>query len=207
MSVVCGKCGSRNIYRDYLPGMGDLGMSCRMCGNVEGSRYGFKEEKMSARLRGTCSNCEREDLMLNPTYKRCGSCESAIIGVKDPAEREKCLKETRERFKGKLKAKCGVRHKKKDNFTFVEAKPPAVTRSESNEIPAQIKRYDGTHLSCPAAKGPIPVAPECVVLPLTDADMDLFKKIEASAVRSRRTVEQQILWIVEQQLGMEVDHE
>jgi hypothetical protein len=40
-SILCGKCKSKVLYRDYVPGSGEAGLACVICGNREGSRYGF----------------------------------------------------------------------------------------------------------------------------------------------------------------------
>ncbi len=40
MAMMCGKCKSKYLYWDYFPGMG-RSLACPICGNREGSRYGF----------------------------------------------------------------------------------------------------------------------------------------------------------------------
>lgn len=149
----------------------------------------------TSRVRGTCSNCEREGLMVQRHNGLCGSCQIYIKNVKDEKERISELVRAKEKFKGGKVHNTGKRM----------AKPvlkPSFTTTSTDKIKQFFK--SGSAPADPAF--PIP-AMRSITLPLTDADADLFKKIEASAVRSRRTVEQQILWIVEQQLGMEVDHE
>ncbi len=123
--IICGKCGSYNIYRETWGDTASV-LACLMCGNRSGSEYGFKtrdgaahpererkvigpyypsarllprspelpkkEEKMGvARIKGTCSNCLRPDLMVNSSSRRCGTCETAIKGVWDPEKRKELL--------------------------------------------------------------------------------------------------------------------
>ena len=33
--TICRKCGSKNYYNDYVPGIGYVGLACLMCGNRE----------------------------------------------------------------------------------------------------------------------------------------------------------------------------
>ena len=84
--MICGKCGSGNVYRDYVAGIGDAGLACQKCGNR--GMYGFKigEDNMG-RIRGTCSNCKRTELMVAPPKNLCASCQAGVIGIKDEAAR------------------------------------------------------------------------------------------------------------------------
>jgi hypothetical protein len=41
--ILCGKCGSGTIYWDAVPGI-DVGLACLICGNREGSKFGFKKQ-------------------------------------------------------------------------------------------------------------------------------------------------------------------
>lgn len=62
--LVCGKCGSRNIYghRGGVPvdGLTGHSWSCLKCGNTsESNKYGFIEEIIMGKSteKGICGNC------------------------------------------------------------------------------------------------------------------------------------------------------
>ena len=182
-------------------------VSCGACpqGRIIANEKTEGKTMGTSRVRGTCSNCEREGLMVQRHNGLCGSCQLYVAKVKDEKERISELARAKEKFKGGKVHDTGRRKEK-----------PVIKPSFTTTSTDKIKQFFESGRRSKPPADPAPSIPTSgyqvtgiftITLPLTDADMDLFKKIEASAVRSRRTVEQQILWIVEQQIGMEVDHE
>jgi hypothetical protein len=56
MGVICGKCGSKRIEEDYVPGIGNAGLICRHCGQT--GREGWVTDR-TAGSRGRLNVTER----------------------------------------------------------------------------------------------------------------------------------------------------
>ena len=228
MRIVCGKCGSANIYepQGVVPGDGQTGhsLSCLKCGNTsESKKYGFTihpttihqerqgERKMA--FKGDCSNCGRKDRPLckcNPPL--CWTCQQAAQG-KTGEERLRALAEVKEKIINGGVTRGGSKLRK--NKT-VKAKAEnggdcgAVVTGSSPSRPAKVEGYhslssEESITSVPHSHSHVPSRDVIVLAFKTPADWKLLEKIEIMARQYRRTVDQQILWICQNERQLHED--
>ena len=187
-------------------------ISCQACeqGQKISNEKSGEGNMGTSRIRGKCSNCDRDGLMVQKSGGLCGSCQFYIAGVTDEKERASELARAKEKFTGGKVHNTGRRmDKRKVVATPKEPPTPAFTTTSTDELKANTgvrhkKKTEGEKAELGGGLSWVKEGQTCLNLWFTDADMDLFRKIEASAERSRRNIDQQILWIVEQQLGMEI---
>jgi hypothetical protein len=106
--IACGKCGSRAVYLENIPGTGASGCACLMCGNRHGSEWGFQKigetktnggESIMVKI-GKCVNCERDGVKMPAASNKCHQCNSYVAGTRDnPALRVEKLREAKELYK------------------------------------------------------------------------------------------------------------
>ena len=158
---------------------------------------------MVARIRGTCSNCERPDMSLD-SHDRCGSCGSAIFGV--PKENwPVVLAAAKEKFQGKPKLAVGRKAKvegkapKKaksgEGVKIIHMDPPGKSLKEEETVkpdPRLFSRYP------PPIKFPkhYPVFRFDFTLD-SEKDRMLVEKIKQTAQAERRTVPAQVFYMLE----------
>jgi hypothetical protein len=127
------------------------------------------------RILGTCSNCKRPGMKINNTKGTgiCGSCRLHIIGTEPGSpEREAGLKEAAEKYAGKPKMTRG--HLKKDK----------VEENGKSVMP-----------------DPDWISENIIMIPIrTDADRKLLEAIGDQAQQYRRTTDQQILWLCQNEI-------
>jgi hypothetical protein len=110
MAIVCGKCGSKRIEEDYVPGIGNAGLICRHCGQtgregwvtdrkLGGADMAKDQPKPQDGAKKICKKCEeRETLSKSCPY--CAKCMGDIARDKKQAKKTpetKDSKGTRER--------------------------------------------------------------------------------------------------------------
>lgn len=205
--VVCGKCRSRAVSVEYEPGTNQPVRSCMMCGNREGSKYGFtiKGEEMTETKRKCvhpvrpCSNCKR--VLPIQGHDMCGACYGIEKNTPE-ADRAKALAVARQRFNDpgyKRHAGPGSRQapRKDVGKKFSESEAPAdasvIARSQ-DVAPAP---------TADKSSAPIPQGDQKLAsfwLHFTADDQVLLETVLAQAKRHRRAPEQHILWMVESYL-------
>lgn len=195
-SIVCGKCGSTTLYSDYLPGPGASGLACMTCGNREGSLYGFKakeEVEDMGRVKGTCSNCHRPDMMTAGKTKLCGSCQAAIKNTRDPGERQKLLATKADQLDGKPKMNRG-RHVITSAVDPIPKNTTRKKRAAGNQRMIAVEQ-----IGAPLQRA---VATDCILLTFAPQDKPIFDALMKHAAQYRRDPAQQILWMLQSELGL-----
>jgi hypothetical protein len=141
--ILCGKCGTGSVYLD-----GEW-LACMMCGNRSRTVHDFKllgKESDMGRIKGTCSNCKRADLMLEPSSQRCGTCQSSIKGVLDETERATLLAATAKRLEGQSKKPTGCHPRKRKALPGAPeaASAPTPAASKAKELKLVFNDEDET---------------------------------------------------------------
>ena len=249
MRIVCGKCGSANIYehQGVVPGDGQTGhsLSCLKCGNTsESKKYGFRTDKemdMSSSEMGTCTNCGRTRLIIK-NMDICFTCQKAAQGTRGDA-RVRALADIREKILAGKKQYGGDRKSRtvkaragkggdcgadmlpgqpdiapkvegyhldaldanlfEDTVKWNPAPPSTFVPGHQFEAP-RTSAVPHSHSAGPYY-GPVPPGDVIVLAFKTPADRKLLEKIEIMARQYRRTVDQQILWICQNERQLHED--
>lgn len=184
-----------------------------------------KEKTMAIKPRGKCANCGRPNMALTNAKGTglCGSCHAAVKGISslnNNAAWVSALAERKNMFAGTAK---GIGTRRGLHKATVEGKPnikpqsgastegippPAPVKVEGNSIPPPPSSSD-THRNTltPAdlprhEQGSINLHPSIRLLFITNADAKLLAAIEDQARQYRRTPDQQILWICQNDIQL-----
>lgn len=143
----------------------------------------IKEKPMKPKPRGTCANCKRRNMAITNARGTglCGSCRAAITGLPpDSPERAEKLTAAARKYAGLPKMHDGVKRKMK-------GKPPFTPYSDPASTPFR-------------HSGPDPESRNKNIIMLnfeSEADQKLLDAIGTLARQYRRTPDQQILWMVQ----------
>lgn len=184
----CGQCGAKALYRDDDIVNKLSWIACMTCGN----RYpgGFKpieigEEDM-ANKKGTCTNCERADLVIANAKGHCSTCHGAGKGLEGEDLRI-ALVNTKFRIRTKLEG-LGRTETEKE-LPEIKTKPlPPTSIAKARHCVDRLKaRHD----------------PDNEIITLifeSEIDKALLKSLKDRAATERRTVDQQALFMLQSNL-------
>ncbi len=175
-----------------------------------------EEEKSMVRKRGICVNCERPDMAMFHG-DLCGSCASAIVGLKE-ADKEAALAKAAAKFTGKPKLRRGKYKRKVESKPQIKPETCPGLRSgsgapQSGSPPPVSPKVEETKIHVIPDADPVSRKAgipnddaDIIILRFqTEADHKLLAALAALAQQYRRTPDQQILWMVQNQKQLHED--
>ena len=164
--------------------------------NVEG-------KKMASGKRGTCSNCCRPDLLIFNAAGHCYSCHYVSRGL-EGEERQKALDAVKQRLQDpNNKRVSSGRTSRIPTIKQGEGTPRAKVKTVATS-PISKSEVDLEQISAPVSppQAAIPTQPdttikEIYITIITEEDKAAYLFIEEQARMNRRSIPQQLLWMIE----------
>jgi DNA-directed RNA polymerase subunit RPC12/RpoP len=199
----CGQCGSKTLYLDEDRVAGHRWIACMTCGNrYPGGKKPIRIEEAMGTRRGTCTNCGRENMVIANGAGHCHTCYEAWKG-KEGEALASALEAAKKRVNNPGNTRVTHNHMRAGGVRQTSPK-------DVQETPIILVDFPGTKDIPPASekqKKNIPqnihAVPErpckhSIMLGfISDQDEDLFEFLKKAAATERRTIDQQILWMVD----------
>ncbi len=191
-TVKCGKCGSGALYKDDDPVNKVRYIACMICGNryPGGAKPVVVEKKKKAEVsemakRGTCKNCQRKNQQILSADGLCAGCYNARLRARRGGRDEnEALKAAAERFQQDMEERLAGGVEKTD-IPSVDANPSLDPISENHKDDPEEHR--------------------AIAFRISKEDEPLYQYLVDKARRERRTIEAEILYMVECNMNADLE--
>jgi DNA-directed RNA polymerase subunit RPC12/RpoP len=201
----CGQCGSKTLYLDEDRVAGHRWIACMTCGNrYPGGKKPIRIEEAMGTRRGTCTNCGRENMVIANGAGHCHTCYEAGKGKEGDALTA-ALKTAKKRVNNPDNTRVTHNHMR---AVIVGQSPKKDVQEETPIIhvdfpgtkdidPDKVVTARALARSLREKQQPPDPEAKAVTLTFKGGDLALHELILTMARDERRTIDQQILWMVD----------